>query len=72
MENLDLEKIRSEKGRLVDEKIASQLSCKSVSTLQSDRHHKRGIPFCKIGKLCRYRVGDILNYLDGNFIQTRG
>ncbi len=38
----------------------------SVAKLQDDRLRGRGIPYCKLGKMVRYRREDIENYLLAN------
>lgn len=42
----------------------SEILGRSISALQKDRCYKRGVPFYKMGGMVRYRVGDLLEYID--------
>ncbi|OGH00359.1 MAG: hypothetical protein A2600_10520 [Candidatus Lambdaproteobacteria bacterium RIFOXYD1_FULL_56_27] len=48
---------------MLNEKKASAVSGKAVKTLQNERTLMTGIPYIKDGNLVRYRLGDILDYL---------
>ena len=42
----------------------------SASTLKQNRLKKIGIPYRKIGRLVRYSLEDIQNYMDANRVET--
>ena len=48
----------------VKENQASQLISRGVQTLRNDRHHRRGMPYVKMGRSVRYLMSDILTYLE--------
>jgi hypothetical protein len=49
---------------VVNEHVAAKVTGKSVQTLRNDRHLRRGCPYLKLGRSVRYRVDDLLAYLD--------
>ena len=49
---------------LMDEKQVSELTGVSVQTLRRNRLAAKGIPYLRLGRLVRYRIADILAYLD--------
>lgn len=50
--------------RWLTEKAVSELTGISVSTLQKNRFHRRGIPYCKIGKSSvRYSIQDVQDFM---------
>ena len=51
-------------NRIVDEKEASKVLERKVQTLRNDRHLRKGPPYIKIGRSVRYRLKDLLEYLD--------
>jgi len=40
---------------------------RSLKSLAHDRVAGRGIPYVKIGRLCRYRLSDVLAFEQANF-----
>ena len=50
----------------VDENLASKILGRAIQTLRNDRHGRRGCPYIKISRSVRYRVGDLLDYLEKN------
>jgi len=50
--------------KVVDEYEAARILCKSVQTLRNERHLRKGSPYIKLGRSVRYRVGDLLEYLE--------
>ena len=54
----------------VDEKRASDISKKALPTLRNDRHHNRGIRFYKIGRSVRYKVSDIIEFMEARKVST--
>ena len=58
--------------RYVSEQIVSEITGIPRSTLQKDRHYRRGIPYCKIGKSVRYLLADVYTSMDGRKINHEG
>ena len=54
--------------RYVSEKVVSDMTDIPVSTLQKDRHYRRGIPYLKIGKTVRYSLADVCAHMDAHKI----
>jgi hypothetical protein len=50
--------------QVIDEYEAAKVLRKSVQTLRNERHLRRGCPYLKLGRSVRYRVDDLLNYLE--------
>jgi len=50
--------------RVVKEHDAAIILCKSVQTLRNERHLRKGSPYIKLGRSVRYRVNDLLDYLE--------
>lgn len=42
----------------------------SVQALAADRHRDEGIPYVKIGKRVRYRLDEVLAYIEANTVAT--
>lgn len=55
---------------LNDVQVAELLGC-STQTLRIARMQGKGLPYVKIGRLCRYRLDEVQKYLDENTIQPR-
>ena len=49
--------------KVVDEKQAAAIMGRSIQTLRNDRHLRRGVPYCKLGRSVRYLLSDIHAYL---------
>lgn len=56
---------------LLDEKECASLLGISVQTLRNNRMNGKGIRFIRIGRLCRYRLQDINQFLEENTISPR-
>ena len=54
----------------VDEKEVSRITGRALSTLRNDRHRRQGIPYCKLGRSVRYRLDDVLSFMESKRIQT--
>jgi hypothetical protein len=56
----------------LDEREAAVLTNQSPKTLESWRNRGEGLPFLKLGRRIRYRLSDVLEFLDRNtFTSTR-
>jgi hypothetical protein len=49
---------------IVDETKASEILCRAIQTIRNDRFLGQGAPYIKIGRSVRYRVSDLLEYLE--------
>lgn len=58
-------------GRLLNEKEAAVMLGISVKTLQKWRYLGIGVPFVKVGRLVRYKVECILEYMRKNEVNLR-
>ena len=54
--------------RYASEKVVSEITGIPRSTLQKDRHFRRGIPYSKFGKTVRYSLADVQSFMDGHKI----
>jgi hypothetical protein len=50
--------------QVINEHEAAKVLGKSVQTLRNDRCSRKGAPYIKLGRLVKYRVGDLLDYLE--------
>lgn len=55
--------------RLLTEQEVSHLTGIPVSTLQTDRFKRQNLPYIKIGRRVRYRLGDVLDYIENHRVQ---
>jgi hypothetical protein len=53
-----------ELDKLLTETEAAELRRQSVRTLQSERLHGGGCPFVKLGRSVRYRLSDVLKFIE--------
>ncbi len=66
---IPLEKL---KDRYLTARETSELTGIRLTTLGNQRSKRRGIPFIKAGGSIRYRMTDILSYMDEHRIDTEG
>jgi hypothetical protein len=57
--------------RWVDERKVSEITERSVFTLRNERVQRKGFPFYRIGRSIRYKLSDILLFMEGRRIETR-
>jgi hypothetical protein len=50
--------------RYLSERKVAEITGLSVQKLQQDRHYRRGIPYCKIGRTIRYPERDVLTFME--------
>jgi excisionase family DNA binding protein len=55
---------------LTDAEVA-QLTKIGLSTLRNQRCKNVGIPYVKFGRSVRYKLQDVINFLDSHKIKTR-
>jgi hypothetical protein len=53
---------------VVNEHEAAKFLKKSVQTLRNDRCSRKGPAYLKLGRSVRYRVSDLLDYIERNRI----
>lgn len=54
---------KSSSTQWLDEKEVAKITSLSISTLQKQRFHRRGIPYFKIGRAVRYLEGDVIAFM---------
>ncbi len=52
----------------LNEKEVSKMTGRAEQTLRNDRTKRQGIPYCKIGRSVRYRIEDVIFFMDANRI----
>ncbi|MGD9107423.1 MAG: helix-turn-helix domain-containing protein [Desulfobacterales bacterium] len=52
----------------IDEHKVSEITGRALPTLRNDRHRRRGIPYCKIGRSVRYSLSDVIEYVESHKI----
>jgi len=50
------------------EKQVAEITGFALSTLRNNRFMQRGIPYVKVGKSVRYKLGDVIEFMDRIFI----
>jgi len=58
----------AEKKYLTEKEVAEMTGI-AVSTLQSHRFLRKGIPFHKVGRTIRYSLDDVLRYFEERRVQ---
>lgn len=56
----------------VSESLASEITGLAVKTLQQRRWLGKPPTYLKVGRLVRYRVSDLMDYLDSCTVEARG
>jgi len=56
--------------RYVDEHKAAAVTGLSIKTLRNYRYQKREIPYVKIGASVRYRIKDLIDYMESNKVKV--
>lgn len=60
----------AEAERFIDENETARLLSVSVHTLRGQRHARRGLPFHKFGRCCRYKLTDVLKHMESLRVET--
>ena len=50
----------------LNDKQVAEIVGRGVQTLRNDRFHSRGLPYSKFGRLCKYRLADVLQFMEQN------
>lgn len=54
--------------RWITEKDVAEMTGRAVQTLRNDRCKCKGIPYSKIGASIRYKVEDVVSFMEGHRI----
>lgn len=54
----------------VDEREVSRIVGRAIQTLRNDRMNGQGIPYSKVGRSVRYRLEDVVAFMERCKIQT--
>lgn len=55
---------------LLTAKQLSEIIGISVDTLANDRYLRQGLPYIKIGKRVRYRLDDVMAYIESKTVRS--
>ncbi len=55
--------------RYLKEKEVSDMIGRSVKTLRNDRFMRKGLPYVKNGRSVRYKVEDVVTYMEDRKVQ---
>jgi len=50
----------------------SSITRRALQTLRNDRHRRRGIPYVKVGRSVRYKLDDVIDFMESRKIGTEG
>lgn len=56
--------------KYVDERAVSQITGRALAKLRNDRYVGQGIPYVKMGRSVRYRLDDVINYMESHKVKT--
>lgn len=54
----------------INEKVVSEITGMALSTLRNHRHLRRGIPYAKCDRSVRYKLQDVLDYMQKRRVDT--
>jgi len=60
-----------EETRYVNEKVVSNITGRALSSLRNDRHLRKGIPYCRVGRSVRYDLQDVYGFMEKRKIETK-
>jgi len=60
------------KTRYIDEREVSRITGRALPTLRNDRFNRRGITYVKLGRSVKYRLADVLEFMESRKINTKG
>jgi hypothetical protein len=61
-----------QKTTYIGEREVNRITGRALPTLRNDRFNKRGIPYVKLGRSVRYRLADVLEFMEARKIDTEG
>jgi hypothetical protein len=56
--------------RYIEEQAVARITGRALSTLRNERFQRRGIPYYKVGRSVRYRLGDVIEFMEKHRIET--
>ncbi len=56
--------------KFVSEKRVKELTERSLPTLRNDRSKGIGIPYYKLGRSVRYKLSDVIEWMERHKVQT--
>ena len=56
--------------KYVNERKVAELTDRALPTLRNDRSKGVGIPYCKVGKSVRYRLSDVIGFMEKHKVKT--
>jgi hypothetical protein len=59
-------------ARWVNEKEVAKITSFALPTLRNDRHLGKGIPYVKRGRSVRYKIEDVIKFMEDRRIATEG
>ena len=54
----------------ISEKEVTRITGRALPTLRNDRHHRRGLPYYKFGRSVRYKLEDVIDFMEARKIRT--
>ena len=60
------------KTRYIDEREVSRITGRALPTLRNDRFNRRGFPYIKLGRSVRYKLNDIISFMEEHRVETEG
>ena len=54
----------------IDEQAVARITGRALSTLRNERFNRRGIPYYKVGRSVRYKLEDVVQFMESCRIQT--
>ena len=58
--------------KVVNEIGAAEILSRAVQTMRNDRHLRQGPPYLKLGRSVRYKVSDLLDYMEKCRVDPEG
>ena len=56
--------------KYITEKEVSEITGRALSTLRNERFLGKGIPYFKIGKSVRYKLDDVIEFMESKRVET--
>lgn len=54
----------------INERGVYKITKRALPTLRNDRHLGRGIPYVRMGRSIRYKVEDVIAFMEARKVQT--
>jgi hypothetical protein len=56
--------------KYIDEQEVAGITGRALSTLRNERFNRRGIPYYKVGRSVRYKLEDVIGFMEAHRIFT--